>query len=154
VVVIHHGRLEQAGAPLEILDQPATEFVARFIGDVNVLRAEVRDGVAVAGPLRIALDRPVESGRARVVVRSYDLKFWREDPGMATVTRVAALGDRVRVDAELDGGMPIFAQFPRRSSLLHGVSAGARIHVEVTLARAFPDSGGEGPSGPGLDPAR
>jgi sulfate transport system ATP-binding protein len=44
--------------------------------------------------------------------------------------------------------MPIFAQFPRRSSLLHGVSPGARIQVEVTMARAFPDSGEEGPQAP------
>jgi len=142
-VLIQHGRLEQAGAPLEILDRPASEFVARFIGDVNVLQAEVRGGAAVAGPLEIRLAEPVPGPRARVVVRSYDLKFWREDPGMATVRRVSALGDRVRVDAVLDGGMPIFAQFPRRSSLLRGVEAGARIHVEVTSAQAFPDRGEE-----------
>jgi sulfate transport system ATP-binding protein len=143
VVVIHRGRLEQAGTPLELLDRPATEFVARFIGEVNVLLADVRDGRAVAGPLSISLDRALPGPRVRVVVRSYDLKFWREDPGMATVARVAALGDRVRVDAVLDGGMPIFAQFPRRSSLLHGVAPGARIHVEVTSAQAFPDEGEE-----------
>jgi len=32
VMVINRGRLEQAGSPAEILDNPGTEFVARFIG--------------------------------------------------------------------------------------------------------------------------
>jgi sulfate transport system ATP-binding protein len=65
-------------------------------------------------------------------------KFWRDDAGVATVRRVTTLGDRVRVEAWLDEvGAPIFAQFPRRSSLLHGVEAGCRIAVEITNARAW-----------------
>jgi sulfate transport system ATP-binding protein len=74
-----------------------------------------------------------------VVVRAYDLKFWRDDgAGVATVRRVMTLGDRVRVEAWLDEvEAPIFAQFPRRSSLLHGVEAGCRIAVEITQARAW-----------------
>ena len=57
---------------------------------------------------------------------------------IATARRVVPLGDRVRVDAEIDGGIPIFAQFPRRSSLLRGVEPGARLGIEVTHARAWP----------------
>ena len=35
-------------------------------------------------------------------------------------------------------GESIFAQFPRRSSLLTGVEPGARIAVEVAAVRAYP----------------
>ncbi len=51
---------------------------------------------------------------------------------------MTTLGDRVKVEAQLDGGVAIFAQFPRRSTLLHGIEPGCRIHVEVTLARVYP----------------
>ncbi|MBX6364147.1 MAG: sulfate ABC transporter ATP-binding protein [Gemmatimonadetes bacterium] len=154
VLLIHDGRLEQDGSPLEILDDPATEFVARFIGDVNVLDGVVRAGEATVGALRVPVARvtavpPGERVPVRLVIRSYDLKFWRaEDGGVATVRRVITLGDRVRVEAMVDQAGPLFAQFPRRSSLLHGVAPGVRIGIEVTAARAYPLAPGARPAVP------
>jgi putative spermidine/putrescine transport system ATP-binding protein len=37
VVVMNHGRIEQAGSAREIFERPRTEFVARFIGAHNVI---------------------------------------------------------------------------------------------------------------------
>ena len=70
----------------------------------------------------------VASGeKVHVVVRSYDLKFWKAAAdGVATVRRVTPLGDRVRVEASTDAGVLVFAQFPRRSSLLKGIEPGGR----------------------------
>ncbi len=138
VLVLNKGGLEQTGTPTEILDEPATEFVARFVGEVNVFPATIHDGHAIAGALRAPVPNTEGSGRMNLVVRAYDLKFWREDPGVATVERVVTLGDRVRVHAVVDGAGPIVAQFPRRSSLLKGVDPGARIQIEVTTARTYP----------------
>ena len=139
VMIISQGRLEQAGTPVDILDSPASEFVARFVGDVNVLPGVVRDGRVYVGAVSAEVDGLADGAAVHMVVRSYDLKFWRDDEGVATVRRVMTLGDRVRVEAWLDDvGEPIFAQFPRRSSLLHDVEAGRRIAVEITQARAWP----------------
>jgi sulfate/thiosulfate transport system ATP-binding protein len=138
VLVINQGMVEQEGTPLDILDQPATEFVARFVGDVNVLDALVEGNCAVAGALRVPLDGPTDQHGVRLVIRAYDLKFWREDPGIATVTRIFPLGDRVKVEATIDGAGLLMSQFPRRSSLLRGIEPGCRIAVEVTQARAYP----------------
>ncbi len=139
VLLIHGGRVEQLGTPTEILDDPATEFVARFVGEVSVFPAEVKAGIAIAGALRVPIAER-DSSRVHLVIRSYDLKFWREDPGVATVQRIVTLGDRVRVYAQVDGAGPIAAQFPRRSSLLKGVEPGCRIQIDVTRARAYPAS--------------
>ena len=40
VAVFNRGRIEQVGAPAEIYEHPATEFVATFVGVSNVLRGE------------------------------------------------------------------------------------------------------------------
>ena len=138
VLVIHQGGLEQSGTPTEILDEPATEFVASFVGEVNVFPSVVEDGKAVVGELHAPLRGQHAEGPVRLVIRSYDLKFWRDDQGIATVERVVTLGDRVRIHATLDGAGPIVAQFPRRSSLLKGIEPGSRIAVEVTSARTYP----------------
>lgn len=138
VLVIHQGGLEQSGTPTEILDDPATEFVARFVGEVNVFASVVHDATAVAGGLRARLDHGHAPGPVRLVVRSYDVKVWREDLGVATVERVVPLGDRVRIHAVVDGAGPIVAQLPRGSSLLRSIEPGCRIQLEVTAARTYP----------------
>jgi sulfate transport system ATP-binding protein len=135
VMILAAGRLEQADTPEGILDRPATEFVARFVGDVNVLEGTAAGGVARVGGLSVPAD--VE-GPVHVVVRAYDLKLWRaEAGGVATVRRVLPLGDRVRVEAQLDDGQALHAQFPRRSSLLTGVEPGCRVEVQITSSRTF-----------------
>ena len=44
VVVMNHARIEQQGAPEEILQRPATAFVAGFVQGNNVFRGKVRPG--------------------------------------------------------------------------------------------------------------
>ncbi|TAH37304.1 MAG: sulfate/molybdate ABC transporter ATP-binding protein [Planctomycetota bacterium] len=139
VMVIQKGRLEQAGTPVEILDHPASEFVARFVGDVNVLQGVVRDGKARFGALLLDSDGFQDGQTVRAVIRSYDMRFWRDDAsGVAEVRRMFPLGDRVKVEAVVDGAGPLMAQFPRRSSLLEGMESGKRIQIEVTTARLYP----------------
>jgi sulfate transport system ATP-binding protein len=138
VLLIHKGKVEQLGSPTEILDEPETEFVARFVGEVSVFSAQVKDGKAHAGKLAVPVQGHNEGERVHLVLRSYDLKLWRDDDGVATVQRMVTLGDRVRVYANIDGAGSITAQFPRRSSLLKGVEPGCRVQLEVTKARAYP----------------
>jgi spermidine/putrescine transport system ATP-binding protein len=46
IAVMHHGVIEQLGAPAELYDSPATTFVSNFLGQSNLVKAEVvgRDG--------------------------------------------------------------------------------------------------------------
>ena len=41
IAVIHRGKIEQLGAPEDLYERPATDFVARFLGVSNLLDAEV-----------------------------------------------------------------------------------------------------------------
>lgn len=43
IVVMNFGLVEQVGRPMEIYNQPQTQFVASFIGTLNVLEAQVVD---------------------------------------------------------------------------------------------------------------
>jgi len=54
IVIISRGNLEQIGAPREVYEEPANEFVARFIGVLNVLDLVVKGGTrrAVASSTR------------------------------------------------------------------------------------------------------
>ncbi|MCU0662922.1 MAG: sulfate ABC transporter ATP-binding protein [Myxococcota bacterium] len=137
VLIISQGRLEQVGSPVEILDHPRTEFVARFVGDVNVFDGVVRQGRAEFGPLAFPIKHAQDGAAVRVVVRSYDFELYPDASGPATVQRVLPLGDRVKVDAIIDGLGPISAQFPRSNPFAEHVLPGTRVGVGVSHARSY-----------------
>jgi sulfate transport system ATP-binding protein len=41
IAVLDHGQLQQVGTPRELYDEPATEFVMRFVGDASSLDGEL-----------------------------------------------------------------------------------------------------------------
>jgi ABC-type Fe3+/spermidine/putrescine transport system ATPase subunit len=46
IALLRMGELEQVASPREIYNRPATAYTAQFIGHTNLLRGEVKDGVA------------------------------------------------------------------------------------------------------------
>jgi spermidine/putrescine ABC transporter ATP-binding subunit len=51
IALLRLGELEQVATPREIYGRPATAYAAQFIGHTNLLKAEVRGGVARCGVL-------------------------------------------------------------------------------------------------------
>ncbi|HXJ87485.1 MAG TPA: ABC transporter ATP-binding protein [Candidatus Binatia bacterium] len=51
IALLRSGELEQVATPREIYSRPATAYVAQFIGHTNLLRGEVRNGIASCGAL-------------------------------------------------------------------------------------------------------
>jgi putative spermidine/putrescine transport system ATP-binding protein len=75
LAVFNEGRIEQVGAPAEVYERPASEFVAGFIGVSNVIEREGRR--FTVRPEKIQMletgeepthDDPIETGRIRDVV--------------------------------------------------------------------------------------
>jgi ABC-type Fe3+/spermidine/putrescine transport system ATPase subunit len=51
IALLRSGELEQVATPREIYGRPATAYAAQFIGHTNLLKAQVRDGMAKCAPL-------------------------------------------------------------------------------------------------------
>ncbi|MBK5228195.1 MAG: ABC transporter ATP-binding protein [Actinobacteria bacterium] len=78
IAVMNAGHFEQIGAPQDMYELPATEFVASFLGASNLLDGEVEGGdgnmarvkLAVGTTVSVPTDRmPAERGSVRVGVR-------------------------------------------------------------------------------------
>jgi ABC-type Fe3+/spermidine/putrescine transport system ATPase subunit len=54
IALLRDGALEQVAAPREAYARPATAYAARFIGQTNLLRGEVRAGSATCGAIRFS----------------------------------------------------------------------------------------------------
>jgi iron(III) transport system ATP-binding protein len=70
IIVMDAGLIAQAGTPRQLYEQPATEFVAGFMGEAMRFEAVVDEaGLVRLGPLKFAARRPVAPGPVRVAVR-------------------------------------------------------------------------------------
>jgi ABC-type Fe3+/spermidine/putrescine transport system ATPase subunit len=58
VAVMNEGRIEQIGSPGEIYDRPASEFVASFIGDTNIIRRDGKTIAVRAERMQVGRERP------------------------------------------------------------------------------------------------
>src|SRR5262252_5318158 len=70
IVVMNHGRIEQAGSPREVFNAPKTAFVAQFIGGHNVITSD-RGAIAVRAD-RLKLGPPAAPGKLSATVRSVE----------------------------------------------------------------------------------
>jgi putative spermidine/putrescine transport system ATP-binding protein len=70
LAVFNEGRIEQIGAPAEVYERPATEFVAGFVGVSNVLERDGRKFTVRPEKIQMHFDDPGggETGRIRDVV--------------------------------------------------------------------------------------
>jgi spermidine/putrescine transport system ATP-binding protein len=70
MAVMNEGKIEQIQPPNEVYDNPANEFVADFIGDMNQLSGRVENGQFVTDAGRTFEVPPTEiSGEANLVIR-------------------------------------------------------------------------------------
>ena len=110
VAVLREGRVEQVGTPEAVYREPATRFVAEFVGDNNVLDGTVTSvdppTASVAGAKwPLPDDAGVAAGDELVLaVRPEHLAVGGGEAALeATVTAVEFLGDRYRVHADWRG---------------------------------------------------
>ena len=109
VAVFDAGRIAQVGAPREVYLEPATAFVADFIGEANVLNARVDDNaVHIAGLEPIPLAQ-VQNGHGATVgdisvaVRPENVVL---GPGTAALVRdVTFTGGDLVLDLEVSGAV-------------------------------------------------
>jgi sulfate transport system ATP-binding protein len=114
IVLMDHGRIVQEGRPQDLYDHPETEFVMRFMGQVNRI--------------------------GDVYVRPHDVEIRLEPNGTteaAVVERVLHMGHHIRVDLTVNGGDPVSAQLTRDEAERLGLEPGRPVFVRPAKARTF-----------------
>jgi multiple sugar transport system ATP-binding protein len=132
IAVMRAGRIEQVGTPAEVYAQPATRYVAGFIGSppMDMLAGEVVDGPAFqAGSLRLPLPGiPLAGAGSREVMLGVRAEHVRLIPGEgdARVRVTQPLGPVTTVTVDWDGGS-LTSREPGISALAPGTSVGVRV---------------------------
>jgi len=154
VVVMNNGHIEQIGTPVSVYEEPCNLYVARFVGEINVIDAEVvepgegRARVRAQGlDVFMRASHPFKAGdRAHILLRPEDLrvetlKDLAEDPELGdsfaggrsifgtveeTIYKGATYDVVVRLDA---GGMVTATEFFNEDDETVYFRAGDRVAV-------------------------
>ena len=80
VALLRAGLLEQVAPPRQIYGEPETAYAAQFIGQTNLLRADVKDGIASSGS--IVWHTSGASGMATYSLRPECIRLSSESAGL------------------------------------------------------------------------
>ncbi|HEX2878645.1 MAG TPA: sulfate/molybdate ABC transporter ATP-binding protein [Polyangiaceae bacterium] len=143
VVLLHEGKVAQAGPPHELYDHPATPFVASFVGGANMLRGTVQSGQADVGAMSVrAPTGALDGSSVQAFVRPHDIKLTKGDDShadvsLAKVERLTRVGAQVKVALELPSGESMTVQMPKTEVDALGLEAGDRVMVDLKDAKVF-----------------
>ena len=167
IAVMSDGHVEQVGTPREVYEEPASAYVADFLGVSNLMDAEAR-GHADGGCRILIGDVEVmakqgdtdATGPVKVVIRPERVRV--EDRGESGTNRVSAMVDRsvyvgsiMQVMLRLPGGQVVQAMIPNRGDARayeHGAPVTLHLPAEALRVLRTEDRKGD-PTG-GEEPAQ
>jgi sulfate transport system ATP-binding protein len=147
IVVLNRGRIEQAGIPGEVYDLPTSAFVHRFLGQVNELPVQLRDGRAYLGPIDIAPAADVRTGDSDniALIRPHEIEIGAEGVGWpATVIAVRVIGPIVRLELSAQGlpaNEPLEAEISRERYEAERFNVGQTVGLRFRRWQVYPASG-------------
>jgi spermidine/putrescine transport system ATP-binding protein len=119
IAVMNAGRVEQAATPRTIYEEPATAFVADFLGVANLMDATATGPSGTGVALQLGSDVTVEAARGEVSARG--------------AVKVVIRPERVRIEA---GGTPCSNCIP--AIVTRSIYVGSGVRVIMTLATGQP----------------
>ena len=140
IVIFSRGALEQVGTPREVYEYPANEFVARFIGVMNILEPQVRDGLARVGELEFPAHGQAEGQKLRIGFRPYavqispDLTQYRYH---AVLRHTFFLGILLRLELELPSGLTIRGRMTKEEYSQLGLEDGKQVSFQIRQYRVL-----------------
>jgi spermidine/putrescine transport system ATP-binding protein len=154
LAVMADGLVEQIGTPESVYSEPASAYVAGFLGSANVVDVDVRgpDGETVTchlGPFSFRAMGDSTPGPAKVVIRPERVLLGPSDaPGPAGVSsfpglvdHVVYLGPTTHVVVRLSDGQTLLAAVPNAigpASVWYQPGAAVQAHVHPEACRLLP----------------
>jgi multiple sugar transport system ATP-binding protein len=138
-MLMNKGKIEQFGNPLQLYDQPASKFVAGFVGSppINLIPGNIAsapDTVFGCDSLRIAMPGTrFANGEATLGIRPEDITFCNDSAvsnAQGLVDSLECTGDRTVVDISI-AGTKIKVSSPHRVDF----DKGAMVHLSFQLEK-------------------
>jgi putrescine transport system ATP-binding protein len=141
IALMHQGRLEQVGTPVELYERPNSRWVAGFVGDVNLIEARVGQVYPKfvtlergAMRLRVAEGAVAPGATVAVALRPEKIRIAHAEPDGApengaagVVTDIGYLGTLSIYKVRLDEGLVLKAAVMNEQHAAHAVHVNDRV---------------------------
>ena len=144
IVIFSKGNLEQIGTPREVYEQPANEFVAGFVGVMNVLATEVTGGVARLNELQFPASGQPDGARLRIGFRPYAVQISTDltlYPYRAVLRHTFFLGILLRLELELPSGLTLRSRITKEEYAQLGLEDGREVSLQIRNYRVLASEG-------------
>ncbi len=138
VAVMHAGQLHQLADPHTLYTQPATQFVAEFVGEADLI-AGTRAGAFMVDTLigRLSTSNEIGRNEVSVVIRPEALRLRKDDGGIAEVVGISYFGHDQLVQLSFNDGSTMRARRGPRLDLERGDRVSVAVDGPVmTFARS------------------
>ncbi len=147
VLVMNRGQIEQIGTPDEVFHHPRTEFVVKFLGQVNPFHGRLENGKVHFAT--VSLDAPEHASSpsrpVRVCVRPHDFDVATHRNGhpcfRAVVTRIHSAGPNVRLEMLAESGEHLHAELTQERYRALGISTDSQVFVTPREVKVFSNEG-------------
>ena len=131
IVVMRHGAIAQIGSPREIYFEPASRFVAEFVGAANIVEGTACDGAIVLPGGRIPLGDSM-SGKVTLMLRPETIAVVSPDVAefSGRIESVTFVGDRQRIVIADAAPRPLLVDAPNTIVAAPGERVGLRVDPE------------------------
>jgi len=140
IIIFSKGRVEQIGSPQEVYEKPVNEFVARFVGVMNVLELEVRQGAARHEELEFPSHGLADGQKMRIGFRPYAVQVSADEAAYryrAVLRRTYFLGVMLRLEMELPSGLIIRSRISKEDYARHGLADGRPVSFQIKSYRVL-----------------
>lgn len=147
IAIFSGGNLEQIGTPREVYEEPVNEFVARFIGAMNVIEAEVCARQARYGDLVFPAEGHADGQRLRIGFRPYAVQISANPaqyPQQARVRHTFFLGTMMRVELQMASGLSIRARMTKEEFAQQDLQEDKLVSFQIREYRVLGAGAGNG----------
>ena len=144
VVILHEGTVEQDGSPEEVYEHPASPFVYRFLGSVNLFHGRIEGSKVHLG--EFSLDAPANAGEGTIPAVAYArphlLDIDHHQPTgrphfRATIARINPAGAIVKIELTSGSGGIVNVEMPHERYRQLQLRKGAHVFVSIKDMKVF-----------------
>ena len=140
VIFSKKGQVAQIGTPREVYEQPRNEFVARFIGVMNVLELTVTDGVGRCHELEFPAHGVANGQSLRIGFRPYAVQVSSDTAAgrhHALLRRTYFLGVMLRLELVLPSGLVLRSRMSKEEYSKQGLADGRTVSLQIRNYRVL-----------------
>ncbi|KGR84945.1 sulfate/molybdate ABC transporter ATP-binding protein [Lysinibacillus odysseyi] len=145
IIVMNGGKIEQIGTPEEVYEKPASPFVYDFLGNVNLFKGRLHNGMLTQGTFTMHVSDDLQGttyDEAVGYVRPHDIVLEKErsavDTVAATITHIHLVGPNVQVELRRQDEEEYLEAALSKEQFLHlSVQKGDTVYVRPKQLKVF-----------------